>query len=443
MRARRWVVAIVVGSFALVAIAVATLTLLVDPNVFRDEIEAAVRARTGLPLRIEGELDIAWFPWLAVRTGAAGIGSRQDAGEQVVKWESARVGARLVPLLQGRLVIDRIRVDGLHLDLRRDATGHGNWEDLLQLDAQSGSVPDADSASRATPEIAGLEIRDGAVDFVDARSGRRVQVREWNLDAGEWRSAVELPIRSSFSVVLHQAPESDAAPLRAEVQIDLHVTVSDDFSAFELRDTTLDARIEGGRFGDKGIPIEMRAAKLSFTREPLSFSAPDVALRIADARVQSSVEGLERDGTLRVGGPVTVEVPSLRALIAALGLEVSPPRDPQALGALEASANWALENDALVIEPLRMKLDGTTIAGRITRSAAESAVWTVDLRGDEVDLGRYVDVEEKKDDEPFELPVDAIRALPLRGSLAFDRARYGDTQMKNLRLHLEHEGSVP
>jgi len=187
----------------------------------------------------------------------------------------------------------------------------------------------------------------------------------------------------------------------------------------------------------------MRAAKLSFTREPLSFSAPDVALRIADARVQSSVEGLERDGTLRVGGPVTVEVPSLRALIAALGLEVSPPRDPQALGALEASANWALENDALVIEPLRMKLDGTTIAGRITRSAAESAVWTVDLRGDEVDLGRYVDVEEKKDDEPFELPVDAIRALPLRGSLAFDRARYGDTQMKNLRLHLEHEGSVP
>lgn len=443
MRAGRWVVAIVAGLCALVVIAIATLTLLVDPNVFRDEIEAAARARTGLPLRIDGELDIAWFPWLAVRTGAAAIGARQGAGEPVVQWESARVGARLVPLLRGRLVIDRIRVDGLHLRLRRDAAGRGNWEELLQLDAQSSSASDGDSGSDAVPQVAGLEVRDGSVDFFDERSGRRVQVRNWTLDAGEWRSGGELPVRSSFEIAFDEPSQSDTASSSAELRLSLRLKIAEGFRVFELRDTTLDARLAGDRLGDESVPMVLRVARLSVTREPLSFSAPDVALRVADARVQTAVEGREQDGTLHVGGPASLEAPSLRALIGALGVEVPLPRDPQAFGALQASATWVMENDALVIDPLRVALDGTTLTGRIVRSAGDDAVWTVDLRGDEVDLGRYVDVEEGEDDEPFELPVQTLRTLPVQGSLAFDRARYGDTQMKNVRLRLEHEGHAP
>jgi hypothetical protein len=62
-------------------------------------------------------------------------------------------------------------------------------------------------------------------------------------------------------------------------------------------------------------------------------------------------------------------------------------------------------------------------------------VWTINLRGDRIDLGRYVKLEDKSD-VPFELPVEALRALRVQGEVTFDEAKLAAAQMKGVRLRL-------
>src|SRR3569833_2907799 len=128
MKLAKWAAWTVSGLFGLIVLALATLTLFIDPNRYRGQIEAAVRDATGRAFYIKGDLDIGWFPWLALRTGRAELGNpRGVAGPPLAQWESARVGVRLLPLIHGELVIDRIRFQGLKVHLSRDAEGHANW----------------------------------------------------------------------------------------------------------------------------------------------------------------------------------------------------------------------------------------------------------------------------------------------------------------------------
>jgi AsmA protein len=85
----------------------------------------------GRPFVIEGNPEITGYPWLGVRTGAAHLDNLPAVGgAPLVEWQSIVVAAKVLPLLTGEIVADRIRLQGPRLHLRRDAQGRGNWEDL-------------------------------------------------------------------------------------------------------------------------------------------------------------------------------------------------------------------------------------------------------------------------------------------------------------------------
>src|SRR5688572_22647657 len=127
MRIARWVAGIAAGIILLAMAAVIIVTLFVDPNRFKGRIERMVREATGQPFEIRGDLDIAWYPWLALQTGKAQLGETPP----LLRWESARVGAQLIPLIRGQLIISKIRIDGLQVQLRRAADGKSNWNSLV------------------------------------------------------------------------------------------------------------------------------------------------------------------------------------------------------------------------------------------------------------------------------------------------------------------------
>ena len=77
VRIGRWIIIGLGTVVALCVLTVLAVTLFVDPNRFKGRIEAAVRTATGRPFEIAGDLDLAWFPWLAVQTGPAQLGNRQ------------------------------------------------------------------------------------------------------------------------------------------------------------------------------------------------------------------------------------------------------------------------------------------------------------------------------------------------------------------------------
>jgi hypothetical protein len=105
------------------------------------------------------------------------------------------------------------------------------------------------------------------------------------------------------------------------------------------------------------------------------------------------------------------------------------------MGPLSLKTSWALTNGAIAVKPIELKLDDTAFTGELARSNAAEPMWTFDLHGDRIDLRRYL-ITEDTSDEPFELPVKALKALRVQGTLVFDQARFADVDMKNARLRV-------
>ena len=94
--------------FALFLVAAISFVLLFDPNDFRDRIAEETRAATGRELVIEGDLDVSFFPWLAIGMGKTSLGNAPGFGDEpFASFESAKLSVRLLPLIFGGNVFHR------------------------------------------------------------------------------------------------------------------------------------------------------------------------------------------------------------------------------------------------------------------------------------------------------------------------------------------------
>jgi hypothetical protein len=164
---------------------------------------------------------------------------------------------------------------------------------------------------------------------------------------------------------------------------------------------------------------------------------PKLSLRIADAQVNGDLacENSAQNG-VSTHGSLTLHVPSVRKLAHDLALDQTLPHDPTTLGPLELTTNWSYTHGALAAKPIAVQLDGVTFDGWVERSAPAKSAWRFELHGDHIDLGRYVNVDSTKK-KPFELPVEALRAVNANGSLVFDRAEIADSHLTDVRLKLQ------
>jgi AsmA protein len=386
VRALKWILGIVAGLILLALGLVVVVTVFVDPNRFKGRIEAAVHDASGLPFKISGDLDLAWYPWLAVRTGPAQLG---DGPQPLVQWKAARVGARLIPLIRGRLVVSRVRLEGLQAHLRRTSDGQANWERLL------ASRDDSGKSSPAPLQFGGLAITQGSIDYVDERDGTHLGITDWMLEVDEWRPQRPFSLDTRFVLQI-------GAP-------------------------------SGVR-----IPIALEAPAIQMQSTPVSVSMPAFDLQLAGAHLEGSLD-LQGLTPLRAGGALTVKSASLRKLLADLHIDGPRPRDPTTLGAFELSGQWAIRKGAVAVKPLQIQIDQTKLGGELIRSGGGVPTWRVNLRGDRIALDRYTNIE-TTDSEPFELPVEALQALQVEGELTFDEAQLAGAKLKNVRLRLEPPG---
>jgi AsmA protein len=389
VRIAKWTAIIVGGVLLLLVSAAFVVTSVIDPNRYRGKVEAIVGDLAGRPLVIEGNLEITWYPWLGVRMGSAHLGNRPGvAGLPIIEWQSIAVAAKVVPLLRGQVVIDRIRLQSPHIRLRRDAQGRGNWEDL------GPRTPSSPARQGNPPQIAGIEVRDGTVDYVDESSGQQVNLSGLELEVGEWRVGQRLPFHTRF--LLH----SDSLP-------------------------------------PSGVWVQADAPEVTVRLTPLNVEVPKLSVRIDDAQIKGDLacETLA-DGGVVTQGSIALHVPSTRKLAHDLGLDQTLPHDPTTLGPLELTTHWSYTAGALAARPLTLKLDGVNFDGWVERSPPPKSAWRFELHGDHIDLGRYVKVDSTRR-KPFELPVEALRAINANGSLVFDRAEIGDSHLTDVRLKVQ------
>ena len=399
LRILKWVSLGLGAIVALAVLAVLVIVWLVDPNSFKSHIEAAVRDATGRELTLVGDIDLGCFPWLAFRTGEGRFGNAPGFGpEPMATWQSAQLGARLFPLLRGRLVADRVILKGADVRLVRRADGSTNWLDLMRQDP---SDPNATPAGTTDLRIDGITIENSGVSFVDEGVPRRVAVTALNL-------------------------------------------TTDGIAPGEpFTDTEISGVLHMDGFVPEGVPFELDVPKAVVPKDLATVDLPQFSVRFGGFQAEGGVQGTLGEQP-KLAGKLATNTFDLRSLLASVGVAAPKTTDAAALSKLQIVASWNFDAGAVAIDPFTMTLDDSHFSGSFRRGADADPTGEFALRGDTLDLARYIPPPDPAS-EPFVLPTAALKALKFRGSVELEQARLDDIDMKGvtIRLLLDEQGLRP
>ena len=165
-RPKRIFVAIAAAVIAIPATAVALL--LIDASMLRSPIARYLSARLDRAVAIHGDLRVDVFGSPRVEINEIVVGNAQwGSRPTMLRVERALIGIRLLPLLEGRIVLPEVELTQPDVLLERNADGAPNW--------RFGKQPlRASNARWGAPEVRSLSIKDARLQFRDSVAGSDV-----------------------------------------------------------------------------------------------------------------------------------------------------------------------------------------------------------------------------------------------------------------------------
>lgn len=551
MRAVKIIAGIVAGLLGVVLLVVLALLFLVDPDLYKPEIASVVKDKTGAELSIRGDIRWQFYPRLGFHLGETRLA---QPGEPVALAELKNFDIRIAfwPLLQKRVAIEGIVVDGAQANLIRHADGRSNWDAVL---AKLKS-PEEEKSEAIDLRIDTVKVRGAGVSLVDESNKSAQKLHDVSVDAENIDLNGEFPLHLSFAADVVQqgktlqsthaldvmirlqqekqqihlnglalASDLKGSLLPGPVSLKLSVATLDADNAaqqYQLKTLKLDstaqlpalqkplavqlsladlhADLKTQKLAINGIVLKTTAQPKGMT-QPVSaaFStALDMDMAAALIRLPAfalDTLGLNLKGNLAITLPAANAAPgslpllqgrlasntfSPRQLAGKLGVNLPTTMDKGVLAKASVSADIQGDGRGLALPNLLLKLDDSTVKGRVAITDLQSQSLAFDLALDTFNADRYLPPVTTKTaapvaskpstgDEPL-LPLETLRALNLNGkftaglltvvgnpvqNLVVDiNAFNGDVNLKKLEgkllngsvktaVHINAQGSTP
>jgi len=245
-----------------------------DASFIKAEAAKVVQEKKQRSLKIDGPLELTFWPNLGVRVGKLSLSEHKSATE-FLALESARVSVAVMPLLSKQIVVDTIEVGGARATLIRRKDGTLNIADLL--------APDKEPSPLVKFDIAGIKVTNSQLTFRDEQGGATYAVSAMNLDTGHLANAAEGPLELSAKVT------ADKPKTAADVKISGRYRYDLDKKDYAL--AKLEATVKGDLPGAKGLDLKLAAASLGL--QPDSKAVTADSLTLAAKGEVAGVQGLD------------------------------------------------------------------------------------------------------------------------------------------------------
>jgi AsmA protein len=416
--------------------AAALAPFFVSTDLLKHEIAARVEAATGRRLTIAGEVRLSVFPWVGIEVNQASLAQLPGFGpEPFAQLRRAEIKARLLPLLQRRLEVDRVEADGLRVYLIRNAQGQGNWEGPPQDKSpmsRVGYVPtpatvpagdDPPAPPGHSPlrlAVAGVDLADARVDWEDQASGQRLTVDKLDVTSGRFTPGQPMDVKLSGELFGGGLPTQTSFGGMATVTLDpgltrltvdpLQLRVDDlqtadgltarvalsakltgDLSArrYHAADLKLDGQVDGKPLSGGTIPLTAEArADLDLAAQTLALD--DLTLRSGNLQAKGQARGEHILSAPDYRGRLAVSELDLRGWLHAHGLPVPDTADPAALQRVALTTGWQLSGARLTLSDLVLSLDQSQVTGTASVALTTPPGYRFDLSADQLNVDRYL-----------------------------------------------------
>ncbi|HXG27750.1 MAG TPA: AsmA family protein [Nevskiales bacterium] len=423
------------------------LPLYFDPNDYKAEIAQKVKAQTGREFTLKGDIRLSVFPWLGMQIGEASLGNAPGFGaEPFAAVRAAELRVKLLPLLRREIQIGTVVLDGLALRLQKNAVGQNNWDDIGPQKKPDEPSPAQDKPSEfklESLEVAALEIRDSTVLWSDAQSGDRYELRKFDFSTGKLRSAEPFLLRSEFELTAGKPAVSSRVALEGKVNADL------ERKTYRIDDFELKAEVAGEKLPGGKQPLSLTGAvDLDLKNQKLSIK--DLVLEAFTLKVTGQANGSQILDKPAFSGQIKAADINPRAVLKALGKEEPKTADGKVLTRASFESGFTATGERADLSPIRIKLDDSSLEGRLSVANYSKPAIGFDLKVDEIDMDRYLAPPDEKDGagggggkaEEGEVGVDAIKDLNLNGSLNVGKLKVKNLRFENANLSLRAQDGV-
>lgn len=398
--AHRWWLAALAAVVLLPSLAAVLLLWLVDPDSLRPAIERQARERLGLPLQLRGSLRWSLWPAFTVQGGEGALGEGASADALPVTWRALRFTLQWPGWKSRDWRIEGVQVDGLQVRARQDAQGRWNLASLWRAQGQGATPAPSSGEAGLRLHVVPLRLRDVHLDLLTAGDAR-----PWTLDAAQFMARID---------------------------------IDDDLRRWTLQDVQFDTTVSGPALASPQ-PLSVRTARLEYRAGDggggAQLEAAPLQLRWAGTELAVKPVAALTFSPLVAEGDIELHGDSLRATLAAHRAEVPPTRDATVWRRFELSGRGRLTDTDVSLVNLQARLDDSHWNGTVSGRWRAPAAWRVDLDGDVLDVDRYRRPESSPG-APFELPVAALRALPLSGTLRLRELRGAGSRVRDARITL-------
>ncbi|WP_263261714.1 AsmA family protein [Pseudomonas sp. RIT-PI-S] len=372
------------------------LTHFFDPNDYKGQIRKLAREKAHVELTLNGDIGWSLFPWLGLELHDASIATLAQPQTPFANLQMLGLSVRVLPLLRREVQMSDVRVDGLELNLQRDAQGHGNWEDFgkpLPGDAAQPGVASADASPDSPPppergralklDIDSLTLNNGRVSYLDEQSGRSFSAESIQLSTGAVHAATDIPVTLTAFLGTNQ-PE-----LRARTELKGTLRFDPGVQRYQFEDMRLGGELTGA-------PLQGQTLTFSAQGQLLADLGAQVAdwnnlkLSANQLRALGELHLRDLDSAPQLSGALSIAQFDLRAFLEGIAQPVPATADSSALTQIELVSRVTGDRNALALEDLNVKLDGSTLNGRLAVEDIAHQALRVRLQGDKLDLDRYL-----------------------------------------------------
>ena len=442
MKTVKIVLGIVVSVVILAVIAAAIFASSFDANRYKSDAVRIVKEKTGRTLSIEGDIGLSVFPKLSLMLGKTML---SEAGREEVcaRVDKVQVALEVLPLLTGRVKLERVTLSGLQAEVVRYKDGRTNIDDL-KGGGKSGDEKKAPESASAGPlgiDVEGVDIRAASLAYRDERESKQFRMAIDQLSTGRIASGLpgKLELKARFESSVPKAAGSVdfqsgyridfwtgsvalsgialkvsgdlpgaaglVASLKGDIEADpskatfvvnglvLVVTTNDGIEA-GLNAPKLQLAA-GGAVGDAvtgsvkvarpGFSVDARLALAALSAKGELISFPSMVLEFSGKQAETAFTGRIATPVALDLGKSTIELAKITGEFAASGAKL-PGGNLKASLAGSVATDWAKQTARTDVS---VKMDSSTLGAKVTVSRFSPLSARFDLVADTLDADRF------------------------------------------------------
>ncbi len=401
---------LLLGLLLLLVAAGFALTHFFDPNDYKDEIRQLAHKHANVELELNGDIGWSLFPWLGIEITDAKVASADTPDDPFADLRLLGLSVQVLPLLRKEVQMSDIRIDGLNLNLHRNAEGQSNWENIgkpsdeTEISSTQKTIADSSASTsveskadkqatrRSTPlklDINSLIVNGARVDFHDEQSGQQFNLESVQLTTGAIRE--KEPVALKFSGFLGNAQPA----IRARIELTAKASIDQGLQRYLLDNVKLSGEVSGEPLKGKSANYTARG-NLIYDQSANTARWDNLKLSVNQLKALGELQVSELDKEVSLNGALSIAAVNLQEFLTGVGIELPEMADKKALNHFELNTRLQGTSNSLVFNDMKLNFDQTALSGSAGIKDFNSTLLYAHLSGDQLDADRYLPAAEKK-----------------------------------------------